>query len=119
MILGIGNDIIEIKRIEELCNRMGFPHRIFTQKEIDLFSQSIQSLAGNFTAKEAIVKAMGTGFRGFYPESIEIIRDEYGKPIVSFYGKAKDIFEKMGKPNVFVTISHCRKYAMATCVLEI
>lgn len=118
MILGIGNDIIEISRIKKACEKSGFLSKCYTEKEVECFGTYPQSLAGNFAAKEAVVKAMGIGFRGFYANSLEIMRDELGKPYVVFYGEAYKIYEKMGKPQVFVTISHSTEYAMATCVIE-
>lgn len=118
MIIGIGNDIIEIERVRKACESEHFLERCFTSEEIRRFKDYPQSLAGNYAAKEAVVKAMGTGFRKFYPGEIEVVRDEMGKPVVSFYGEAKQLYEKLGGPNVFVTISHCNEYAMATCVME-
>ena len=87
MIIGIGTDIIEIERIEIAVKRTkGFINKLFTENEINIFeSRGFKSevIAGNFAAKEAVSKALGTGFRGFGVKDIEILRDELGKPVVN------------------------------------
>ena len=79
MIIGIGTDIIEIERIEIAVKRTkGFINKLFTENEINIFeSRGFKSevIAGNFAAKEAVSKALGTGFRGFGVKDIEILRD--------------------------------------------
>ena len=94
-IFGIGIDIIEINRIENVLERTPrFLERNFTEKEIDYFKQKnfkSESIAGNFASKEAISKAIGTGIRGFRLKDIEILRDELGKPIVNTYNNLREI----------------------------
>ena len=92
-ILGIGIDIIEIDRIEKVLKRTPrFLERNFTEKEIEYFKENnfrSESIAGNFAAKEAISKAIGTGIRGFNLKDIEVLRDHLGKPIVNKYNNLK------------------------------
>ncbi|MBM6839885.1 holo-ACP synthase, partial [Clostridium saudiense] len=94
MILGVGTDIIEIERIKKAIERTPkFLEKTFTEKEIELFkskAMKVESIAGNFAAKEAISKAIGTGFRGFSLNDLEILRDELGKPIVNISDKVKE-----------------------------
>ncbi len=125
MIYGIGNDIIEVHRIKDAIERNGnFIYKVYTDKEIDtLYKERIsdakyQSLAGNFAAKEAVSKALGTGFRKFSAGQIEILRDELGKPYVVLYDEAKELYDALQIKNVHVTISHTAEYASAVCILE-
>ena len=95
MIIGIGTDIIEIERIYNAVkeNEM-FLKKVFTDRELDQYNMNklrIESVAGNFAAKEAISKAIGTGFRGFKLSDIEVLRDSLGKPIVKLSTKVEDI----------------------------
>jgi holo-[acyl-carrier protein] synthase len=120
MIIGIGTDIIEIDRIERAINRNnGFLNKVFTSREIELFkerSMRPEVIAGNFAAKEAVSKALGTGFRGFSLSDIEIFRDELGKPIVYLSNNILSIINVNHKLNV--SISHNRTSAIAFVVLE-
>ncbi len=83
MVLGIGIDIIEIARVEKACKRDAFLERCYTEAEIQQVRHNPASLAGNFAVKEAVAKVLGTGFRGFGPNSIEVLRDELGRPYVN------------------------------------
>ncbi len=120
MIRGIGIDIIEVERIKSAVTKNSrFLQRIFTEKEIKYFEENnyqIVSIAGNFAAKEAIVKALGTGLRGFSWTEIEIQRDSLGKPSVVFYGQAKSIAEALGIHQMMITISHSKDYAVAQAI---
>ncbi len=119
MILGIGNDIIEIDRIKSNIERyqQRFLDRIFTSREQAYCLKRKEPaihFAGRFAAKEAIVKALGTGFsQGISWLDIEICNDEKGKPtvIVSPY-----IAEHFDCPNLSISISHCRDYATAFAI---
>jgi holo-[acyl-carrier protein] synthase len=121
MIKGIGIDIIEIDRIRKaLEKRDSFITRIFTNKEDILFKSSnyrIETIAGNFAAKEAISKALGTGIV-FSWKDIEILRDENGKPYANLDGTAKKIFDEKGCSNLQISISHSNKNAIANCIIE-
>lgn len=122
MIIGIGTDIIEIHRIEEAMGKTpSFFEKIFTEKERIHYKENhkkVESLAGFFAAKEAVSKALGTGFRGYTPCDIEVIPDELGKPEIVLLGGAKERGIHLGVKRIFVSISHCREYATAYVVLE-
>lgn len=116
MIYGIGTDIIEISRFENLTEN--FLNKVYTADEIFLFRDKPSSLAGNFAAKEAVAKALGTGFRSFLPKDIEILRSALGAPVVAFYGNALKLFTETGCTGAHVTISHNKENACAFAVLE-
>lgn len=118
MIIGVGTDIIEIKRIEKLFTKYNFFTKFFTDIEVKYLSEKqAQSAAGYFCAKEAVVKAMGTGFSGFDFKDIEIVKAE-GKPEVVLHNRALDISESLGIKNISISISHCKEYATAVAVAE-
>lgn len=123
MILGIGADIVEISRIEKAVNdNPKFLSRVFTDKEIQYLKSKAfksESLAGNFAAKEAISKALGTGFRGFSFKDIEVLRDALGKPEVILYKEAHSIAASKGEYKVHISISHNRENAIAYAILEV
>ena len=120
MILGIGTDIIEILRIEEAINNNSkFLDKLFTEKEIQMFKKrkmKSEVIAGNFSAKEAISKSLGTGIRGFSFKDIEILRDELGKPIVYLNENIERIIGRSYKINL--SISHNNTSAIAFAILE-
>lgn len=121
MIYGVGTDIIEVKRIEESIERYGqrFLDRIFTFDEQSYclrHRDSARHFAGRFAAKEAIVKALGTGFRdGISWLNIEILNDDQGKPNVQLSLKLKELFELI---KIHLSISHGRDYATAFAIAE-
>lgn len=113
-ILGIGNDIVEIERIEKAILRVGFIERVFSEKEIDELNKrgaKGENYAGKFAAKEAISKALGTGVRGFNLVDIEILKNSLGKPEVYLNGSLSDKNIK-----IELSISHSREYAVATAI---
>lgn len=121
MIYGIGTDIIEVKRIEQAIQRFGprFLDRLFSEAE-QLYCQrhrdGARHYAGRFAAKEAIVKALGTGFRdGINWLDITISNDHHGKPVVTLSSKLQEMFNS---PNLLISISHCREYATAFAVIS-
>ena len=122
MIIGIGTDIIEIERIEKVINRTNsFIEKSFTNNEIEYFkSKGLKGnvIAGNFAAKEAISKAMGTGFRGFGLKDIEVLRDELGKPIVKLSDKIYELLD-IKEFNIHISISHSKENAIAYAVMEV
>ncbi|MGL4874695.1 MAG: holo-ACP synthase [Clostridium sp.] len=121
MVYGIGNDIIEIGRIEKAIKRTkGFLVKVFTEDEVKYFkskNMKMETIAGNFAGKEAFSKALGTGFRGIGLEDIEILRDHLGKPYIRVN---KDILKKfdLEKSNFHITISHNKTSAIATVLIE-
>ena len=122
MIIGIGTDIIEIERIEIAVKRTkGFINKLFTENEITTFeSRGFKSevIAGSFAAKEAVSKALGTGFRGFGVKDIEILRDELGKPVVNLNSNVYEILKRKDV-NIHLSISHNRTSAIAYAVMEV
>jgi len=109
MITGVGIDIIEIERIEKILNeKSNFLERNFTKNELKL-NKKTETVAGNFAAKEAFAKALGTGFRGFGLVDVEVLRDELGKPYIVFQGE---------QINANVSISHNRSTAVAVVILS-
>jgi holo-[acyl-carrier protein] synthase len=122
MILGIGTDLIEIARIGKAIKRTPiFMHKIFTKNEQDYFrnkNHKLETIAGVFAAKEAVSKALGTGFRTFTPKDIEITPNHLGKPEVSLYNEAKALGERLGLCAMHITISHCKDYAVAYAIME-
>lgn len=122
MILGIGNDIIEIKRIEDaLKHTPRFLEKLFTKEEQQYFTQKgqrVESVAANFAAKEAMSKALGTGFRGFMPCDIEVLRDKLGKPYIKLSKKLEEAIKPMEIQTIHVSLSHCKEYATAYVVIE-
>ena len=123
MILGVGIDIVEIRRIKNAIESNDrFLEKIFTNAELEyLKSRNLRPeyVAGRFAAKEAVAKALGTGFRGFDFKDIEIDRTTLGKPIVILKGKAKLIAKKEGKYNLHLSISHGEDSAVAYAILEV
>ncbi|WP_283705721.1 holo-ACP synthase [Clostridium perfringens] len=126
MIIGIGVDIIEIERVRQaIQNNKNFLSKLFTEREIDYFiirNMNSEVIAGNFAAKEAVSKALGTGIRGFSFKDIEILRNELGKPEVILHNGANLIGNKLvGNNNslrVHLSISHNNSSAIAYSVLE-
>ncbi len=119
MIIGIGTDIIEISRIEKLTADEKRLFRIFTKNEIAYCSAKAhvaESYAGRFAAKEALLKAAGTGWRdGLKWTDFEIINDKLGKPEVKLHAKAQKIFEGC---TIHISISHDKSRAVAFAVVE-
>ena len=125
MIKGIGNDIIEIDRIKDSIEELGdkFLDRIFTKEEIEYCEsknvQKYQSYSGRFAAKEAIFKALSTLIKDKYKikwTDFEIINDKKGKPNVQIN---TNILDKSLIKNIDISISHCKEYATAVCIIEI
>ncbi|MDK2564805.1 holo-ACP synthase [Romboutsia sedimentorum] len=116
----IGIDIIEIERIKNaIKDNSRFLEKIFTNDEIKYFESNgfkAESVAGNFAAKEAISKSMGTGIRNFNFKDIEVLRDELGKPIVKTYNNLEQICIDYNVLEIKVSISHCKQYAVANAV---
>lgn len=123
-ILGLGTDIVECLRIARMIERHGelFITRVYTDHEIEYCSArkaATQHYAGRWAAKEAVLKALGTGWRrGISWRDIEICNDRHGSPSVNLRGGARDASDQAGIRRMHVTISHCRTYAMACAVAE-
>lgn len=119
--MGIGTDIIEIERIEKAILKESFLLKYFTNEERKFFlgkNNKPNIIAGNFAAKEAFVKALGTGFGEIKASEIEILRKTSGEPYVNIFGNAKSKSDCMGIKKINISISHCKSYAVAFAVLE-
>lgn len=116
---GLGNDIIEIDRIRLSIERHGqhFLNRLFTQQEQDYcykFKDPVPHFAGRFAAKEAVAKALGTGFGAEVSwHDIEILGNELGKPIVHL---SKEANQRFSHPRILVSISHSTSHATAVAI---
>ncbi|MGV3463961.1 MAG: holo-ACP synthase [Heyndrickxia sp.] len=115
MIKGIGIDIVEIKRVQKVCERQErFPERILSESEIQVYrslygKRKIEFLAGRFAAKEAYAKANGTGFgEELSFTDIEISADSKGKPYIT----------KPKEQGVHLSITHSAQYAVAQVIME-
>ena len=118
-IIGIGTDITECLRIARMIERHGeaFIARVYTPEEIRYCQsrkQSTQHFTGRWAAKEAVLKALGTGWRrGISWRDIEVLNDTGGKPLVMLSGGAREVAEQLGITEMLVTISHCHTHATA------
>jgi len=124
MIVGLGVDITEVTRIEAAMNRHGraFLERLFTPAEIaycERHRNRAERFAGRFAAKEAAMKALGTGWaRGVRWLDIEIVREPSGKPTLKFAGETRAIADRLGVRNIAITITHDGNTALAQVILE-
>ncbi|MGI6037516.1 MAG: holo-ACP synthase [Limnochordia bacterium] len=119
MIYGIGIDIIEIARIARLLSQFPqrFPTRICSPRELDYIGADVAKLAGRFAAKEAVMKAMGTGWTGGVAfREIEIIPGLRGEPEVHLSGRTGAVAQGLGIAQVLISISHGREAAIAQAV---
>lgn len=119
----LGTDIIEIKRIEQaIIKSERFKLRVYTASEIAYCEQrgkaKYHSYAGIYAAKEATLKALGTGLRQGTWQDIEISHDELGAPIVSIDGVFFDLMKQFNLSTSIVSISHCETYAMSTVIIK-
>lgn len=117
-VLGLGNDIVEIERIERALTRTAsFRDKVYTVEEVNYAEgkrNKYETYAGRFSAKEAISKAFGTGVRNFSLTDIEILNDELGKPYVVLKNDLKDKYKDC---KIMISISHSKSCAMATAIL--
>jgi holo-[acyl-carrier protein] synthase len=124
MILGTGVDIAEVPRIRESIERFGdrFLRRIFTDGEIRYCEQKatrFESYAARFAAKEAGMKALGTGWsRGVRWRDIEVVRPKGQRPTIQFHGEAAAIAAKLGTKNIALSLTHTSEQALAHVILE-
>jgi holo-[acyl-carrier protein] synthase len=121
-IIGIGTDITECLRIARMIERHGelFIDRVYTPSEIAYCQkrrQSTQHFTGRWAAKEAILKAIGTGWRrGISWRDMEIRNDSSGKPVVAIRGGVQEVVEQLGVREILVSISHCHTHATAVAI---
>ena len=124
MIVGTGIDIVEVPRVAASIERFGarFLQRVFTEGEIR-YCQSKQNaaerFAARFAAKEAGMKAIGTGWRrGVTWKDVEVRREPGGRPTIAFSGKAAEFAAKLGMTGASLSISHTKEHAIAQVILE-
>jgi holo-[acyl-carrier protein] synthase len=124
VIVGTGIDIAEVPRIADSIARFGerFLHRVFTDGEIrycDSKANRVERYAARFAAKEAAMKALGTGWnRGVRWRDIEVVRQPGGRPTIRFQGKAAEFAAQLGAKNVSLSLSHTQEQAIASVILE-
>ena len=124
MIVGTGIDIAEVPRIRQSIERFGdrFLQRIFTAGEIrycDSKMNRYERYAARFAAKEAAMKALGTGWNhGVRWRDCEVVRMPGGRPTIAFHGKAGEFAAKLGMKNAALSITHTAEQAIAQVILE-
>jgi len=122
MIIGIGVDIVEIKRMERWLKDIKLLERYFHPDELAKVSlkenSASQTLAARFAAKEAFGKALGTGLSQIALKDISIYNNDKGKPEIKLYGTAQEAFEKSGAAKAHISLSHERENAIAMIILE-
>ena len=119
MIYGVGTDITEIKRVLSACEKEHFRNRIFTEQELLEAQKDRMMLASDYAAKEAVAKALRTGFRSFSPGEIECLRDELGAPFIVLHGEAKRLADSLRISRIHVSLSDTDETALAFAVAEI
>ncbi len=121
-IVAHGIDLVDFPRIEEMVNRHGkrFLNKVFTATEqayAKANKNGIEKLAGRFAAKEAILKLMGTGWRGKIAwTDIEIVNNPAGRPEVTLRGEVEKLAEELGIKHISVSITHTANFAIASAV---
>lgn len=124
MIVGTGVDIAEVPRVAAAIERFGerFLKRIFTDAEInycDSKHNRVERFAARFAAKEAALKAIGTGLRmGISWREVEVTRLPGGRPTISFHGVAGRFAAKLGTKHAHLSLSHTKEHAIAYVILE-
>jgi len=124
MIVGTGVDIAEVARIKAAVERFGerFLSRVFTPEVVRYAlskANAVERLAARFAAKEAAMKAIGTGLRhGVTWHDVEVVRLPGGRPILKFSGKAAEFAERLGCKRAHLSLSHTKEQAIAHVILE-
>ena len=122
MLLGVGCDVIEIARVQKAIAKQAFLERVFAPEEIAYCQgrgkQAAASFAARFAAKEAVLKALGTGLRGGELTEIVVSNDALGKPSVQLFGYHGQLASKLGVKNILLSMSHSREMALAYVVMD-
>lgn len=124
MIVGLGVDMEEISRLGEAIKRHGqvFLERIFTPAEMAYCQRHrdpVERYAGRFAAKEATMKALGTGWgKGVRWRDIEVTRMPGGRPTIALHGVAREHAERLGAQHISLSITHTGNFALAEVILE-
>lgn len=116
----VGVDAIEVERIADVISRHGqrFLERVYTADELAHCRGRIGELAARFAAKEAVMKALGTGVRGIGWREIETLPNRRGKPLVFLYGKAAERARRIELRGLEISLTHSRLLAIASVVGE-
>ena len=124
MIVGMGIDVAEVKRIREVFESQGerFVRRVYTEAEAaycEQFKNKYERYAGRFAAKEAAMKALGTGWRrGVRWVDVEVVRQRGGRPILQLHGEARKIADRLGVKHISMSITHTAEQAFAQVIFE-
>lgn len=122
MIVGVGCDIIEIERIARAIKSESFIRRVFTAEEAAYCQrrgqQAAASFAARFAAKEAVLKALGTGLREGSLQEIAVDNDGLGKPLVQLSGHFAMLAKQLGVKNIQISLSHSRELATSYVIME-
>jgi holo-[acyl-carrier protein] synthase len=124
LIVGLGVDIAEVGRVKAAIERHGevFLRRVYTQREIEYcerFKNKFERYAGRFAAKEAAMKALGTGWaRGVRWVDVEVVRQKGGRPTMALAGEAGKVAERLGVKNIALSITHTETQALAQVIFE-
>jgi holo-[acyl-carrier protein] synthase len=118
MSLSVGIDLLAIARVQRVLERHDgrFLRRVYTPEEVAFCRGRVNELAARFAAKEAVMKALGTGIRGVAWREIEVLPDRRGKPLVYLYGRAKARADKIGLRGIDVSLTHEGGFAVAAVV---
>jgi holo-[acyl-carrier protein] synthase len=116
--LAVGIDVVEIDRVRRVLKRFPqrFLERVYTPVEVAVCRGRVHELAARFAAKEAAMKALGTGTRGLAWREIEILPNRRGKPLLYLYGRARERAEEIGLRSLDVSLTHSRQHALAIVV---
>ncbi len=120
-IIGIGIDLVEVSRIEHaIKTKKTFLKRIYSDKEIKLSDRGkfrLEELAGRFAVKEAILKAIKTGWRkGVTFKEVIVLNEPSGAPYVNLTGKARKVADSLGVKNIYISISHTKDLAIGMAI---
>jgi holo-[acyl-carrier protein] synthase len=124
VIISIGIDIIEVRRVRETIDRTPrFAERVFTEAERAYCESrgvvAAQHYAARFAAKEAALKALQTGWSGGISwQDVEVTAKESGAPVILFHGRARELYEQTGATTAHLSIAHTTEHAVAEVVLE-
>lgn len=118
MIIGIGVDIVEKERVQRAYEKDSFRRKYYTAREQAEIAEHPHKAASNFAVKEALVKAVGTGFGKVMPGQIEVLREESGRPYVTLHDRAKMVQQELGITRIHVSISDTDTLTTAYVVCE-
>jgi len=121
MIIGTGIDIVEIDRIAKAASKERFVEKIYSEAERAIFEACkyrMETVAGRFAAKEAVLKALGCGIGDMPMTCIEILRAPSGQPFIEISGEARQKAQALGVSRMHVSISHSARYAVAQVIVE-